>query len=101
MCKDPNRPESGHTPTPRVQKELQVSQQVHGMSLTQALLAKPRAIVQRCTLPMERDLVGVGVAGGGVAMLLTIARQAPLSKNSPGKNNGPGCHSLLQGIFPT
>ena len=21
--------------------------------------------------------------------------------NSPGKNNGVGCHSLLQGIFPT
>ena len=25
----------------------------------------------------------------------------PLSWNSPGKNTGVGCHSLLQGIFPT
>ena len=31
----------------------------------------------------------------------TIACQAPLSWNSPGKNTGVGSHSLLQGIFPT
>ena len=31
----------------------------------------------------------------------TIARQAPLSWDSPGKNTGVGCHGLLQGIFPT
>ena len=31
----------------------------------------------------------------------TVARQAPLSKNSVGKNIGVGCHFLLQGIFPT
>ena len=31
----------------------------------------------------------------------TVARQAPLSMNSPGKNTGVGCHALLQGIFPT
>ena len=31
----------------------------------------------------------------------TIARQAPLPWNSPGKNTGVDCHSLLQGIFPT
>ena len=31
----------------------------------------------------------------------TIAPQAPLSWNSPGKNTGVGSHSLLQGIFPT
>ena len=30
-----------------------------------------------------------------------IARQAPLSVNSPGKNTGMGCHSLLQEIFLT
>lgn len=36
------------------------------MSLTPALLAKPCALVQGCTLPMERDLVGVGVAMGEV-----------------------------------
>ena len=31
----------------------------------------------------------------------TIALQAPLSMDSPGKNIGVGCHSLLQGIFLT
>ena len=31
----------------------------------------------------------------------TVAHQAPLSWNSPGNNTGVGCHSLLQGIFPT
>ena len=31
----------------------------------------------------------------------TVARQTPLSWNSPGKNIGEGSHSLLQGIFPT
>ena len=32
----------------------------------------------------------------------TVAHQAPLSmgKDSPGKNNGVGCHALFQGIFP-
>ena len=31
----------------------------------------------------------------------TVACQVPLSWNFPGKNNGLGCHFLLQGIFPT
>ena len=31
----------------------------------------------------------------------TVARQAPLSMDSPGKHTGVGCHALLQGIFPT
>ena len=31
----------------------------------------------------------------------TVARQAPLSMDSPGKNTGVGCHVLFQGIFPT
>ena len=47
--------------------------------------------------------------GGGVvakpcptlATLWTVACQAPLSMNSPGKNTGVGCPFLLQGIFPT
>ena len=33
--------------------------------------------------------------------LWTIAHQAPLSKDSPGKNTGMGGHSLFQGIFQT
>ena len=31
----------------------------------------------------------------------TVARQAPLSVESPGKNPGVGGPFLLQGIFPT
>ena len=31
----------------------------------------------------------------------TVARQAPHPWDSPGKNTGVGCHSLLQGIFPS
>ena len=33
--------------------------------------------------------------------LWTVAHQAPLSWDSPGKNIGLGTYSLLQGIFPT
>ena len=33
--------------------------------------------------------------------LRTVARQAPLSMGSLGKNTGEGCHFLLQDIFPT
>ena len=36
-----------------------------------------------------------------IATLWTIAHQAPHPWDSPSKNNGVGCHSLLQGIFPT
>ena len=35
------------------------------------------------------------------ATLWTIACQAPLSMDSPGKNTGVGCRALLQGTFPT
>ena len=31
----------------------------------------------------------------------TVAGQAPLSWDSPGKDTGVGCHFLFQGIFPT
>ena len=31
----------------------------------------------------------------------TVAHQAPLSIDSPGKNTGANCHALLQGIIPT
>ena len=31
----------------------------------------------------------------------TVACQAPLLWDSPGKKSGMGCHFLLQGIFPT
>ena len=35
------------------------------------------------------------------ATSLTIAHQAPLSVDFPGKNIGVGCHSLLQGVSLT
>ena len=31
----------------------------------------------------------------------TVACQAPLSMDFPGKHTGVGCRALLQGIFPT
>ena len=33
--------------------------------------------------------------------LWIVAHQALCSRDSPGKNTGVDCHSLLQGIFPT
>ena len=33
--------------------------------------------------------------------LWTVAHQALCPRDSSGKNTGVGCHSLLQGIFPT
>ena len=51
-----------------------------------------------------------GNGGGGglvakscltLATLWTVACQAPLLWNSPGKNTGVGFHFLLQGISPT
>ena len=36
-----------------------------------------------------------------ISMQPYVARQAPLSWDSPGKNTGVGCHALLQGIAPT
>ena len=33
--------------------------------------------------------------------LWTVALQAPVHGDSPGKSTGVGCHSLLQGIFLT
>ena len=33
--------------------------------------------------------------------LWTVAHQAPLQWDSPGKNTGVGCHAFLWGIFPT
>ena len=36
-----------------------------------------------------------------LATLWTVAHQAPLSMDSPGRNTGVDCCALLQGIFPT
>ena len=35
------------------------------------------------------------------ALLWTVAHQTPLSVSFSRQNTGMGCHSLLQGIFPT
>ena len=42
----------------------------------------------------------VAQSGRLFATAWTVGRQAPLW-NSPDKNTGVGCHSLIQGIFPT
>ena len=33
--------------------------------------------------------------------LWSVAHQAPLSRDSPGRNTGVGCHFLPQGMFQT
>ena len=38
---------------------------------------------------------------GLLATLQTVAQQAHLSGDSPGKNTGVGCCALFQGVFPT
>ena len=40
------------------------------------------------------------VANNSFMVLWTVAHQAPLSMDSPGKATRVGCHFLLQGIFP-
>ena len=46
-------------------------------------------------------VISCSVMSDSFAAPWTIAHQAPLSWNSPGKSTGVGCHFLLQGIFPT
>ena len=52
---------------------------------------------------VQEGLLGCLVAKSCPTLLWswTIACQAPLSMEFPGKNTGVGCHFLLQGIFPT
>ena len=47
------------------------------------------------------ESVSHSVVSNSFVIPWTIACQAPLSLDFPGKNTGVGCHSLLQGIFPT
>ena len=51
-----------------------------------------------------RDMGGGGLVTKSCPTLgtpWTVACQAPLSMDSPGKNTGVGCHALHQGIFLT
>ena len=53
---------------------------------------------------MHRDvfmLFSCSVMSNSFASPRIVARQAPLSTESPGKNNGVRCHFLLQEILPT
>ena len=45
--------------------------------------------------------VSLSVTSDSLQFLWTIAHQAPLPRNSPGKNTRVGCHGLLQGILLT
>ena len=52
--------------------------------------------------PMDRGSWWVTVHGAAKSSTpRTVACQAPLSWDFPGKNTGVGCHFLLQGIFLT
>ena len=60
---------------------------------------RPREELKRLT---QTDCVCVCLVASVVSdscNLWTVAHQAPLSMDSPGKNTGVGCHALLQGIF--
>ena len=56
------------------------------------------------SLPAEPMGKGKGKSLSGVRLFVTpwtVAYQAPLSWDFPGKSTGVGCHCLLQGIFLT
>ena len=54
-----------------------------------------------CYVCMRKWSLNRSVMSDSSMIPCTVARQAPLSMNSPRKNTGVGCHFLLQGIFPT
>ena len=56
--------------------------------------------VERITTALNSAVLSGSVVSHSET-LWTVACQAPLSWNSPGRNTGVGCHALLQGIFPT
>ena len=67
-------------------------------------------IGHRSTSFHQRNTLRASLCGGGGVVTKpclthmtpwTVAHQDPCPWNSPGKNTGVGCHSLLQGIFPT
>ena len=55
--------------------------------------ARWRASARTCTCALSHVQLS--------AALWTVARQTPLSRESPGKSTGVGCYFLLLGIFPT
>ena len=72
-------------------------------------LAGPYFLNQGFNLCPQRYIHGVLTTGGCLVAKScltlvtpwTVACQAPLSWNFPGKNTGMDCHFTLQGIFPT
>ena len=56
-------------------------------------------VPQRCPHSVVGDLVSKSCLT--LTTSWTVAHQAPLSMDFPGKNTGVGCHFLLQGILPT
>ena len=91
-----------------------------------ALWSGPAAVARQVTLTLQQGLqpwpqaLGGGVSSSewiffslvhkAVSSLLTPATvrphrwqptRLPGPRDSPGKNTGVGCHTLLQGIFPT
>ena len=61
----------------------------------------PVSFSQQVEGALEMRPGGVLVAQGFFVIPWTVACQALCPWDSPGKNTGVGCHSLLQGIFPS
>ena len=57
--------------------------------------------IQHCKAIMKKVKVQSLTHIGPFATPWTVAHQAPCPWDSPGKNTGVGCHSLLQGVFLT
>ena len=61
-------------------------------------------LVQNVQKFSERKVAGIAVTVTQSCTTLTpwaVTSQAPLSMGFSSKNTGVGCHSLLQGVFPT
>ena len=82
----------GLTSVPALSKEKNES------CLTHQCYPSPLATVIGLDTSMCEYLCSV--ANNSFLVLWTVAHQAPLSMDSPGKATRVGCHFLLQGIFP-
>ena len=76
----------------------QLLKQMHNFVFFLAVLHSLRikeVLLRACVCVLSCSVVSDSVT------LWTVACQAPLSLDFPGKNAGLDCHFLLQGIFPT
>ena len=69
--------------------------------LSRIQITNPARLYVQFTLSNNEDLLLLVTQLCLFVTPWTVAYQAPLPWNFPSKNIGLGCHSLLQGIFPT